>query len=246
MFYQTSRIVANLLLLLTITIPNTVSANSKYIDYVNATFYVQLNNKLTEGENRLRIKRDGNTYSIDFILDHWMVNASQSAVFESDGCKVHPIKYKSTSKQPFKDKQNQTISFNWNTNKAKYKSDDGNKSFELNSPTYDPISLFFEARCELMKGRKEFSYNVIRKGSLKTQNFRVVGSETINTDQGEYETLIVERVRSNKKRRTRLYVAPELGYLIVRIEHQESSLLKLVATLKSLEYKFIEGSKNND
>ena len=67
----------------------------------------------------------------------------------------------------------------------------------------------------------------------------MVGIETVETGQGQVDALVIERERESKSRQTRLYVAPSLDYLLVKIEHQESRLLKIVATLKSMDYQLI-------
>lgn len=88
-----------------------------------------------------------------------------------------------------------------------------------------------------MAGKTQFSYPVIHKGKQKTHTYRVVGQEKVDTGQGTVNALIVERQRSSKNRKTRLYVAPELDYLLVKIEHQESRLATISASLKKMEYQ---------
>src|SRR5699024_2657349 len=42
------------------------------IDYAEAVFSVQYGNKETAGENLLDIKSDGDSYEVNFDLDHWI------------------------------------------------------------------------------------------------------------------------------------------------------------------------------
>lgn len=218
-------------------------AHAQSIDFVDAKFSVEYNNTPTDGENLLKIKRDHHRYDVDFELVHWLASASQKATFEMDHCKVRPISYVATSKRPLKEETRQTLEFDWAHKKAEYKSKDEQKSFNLDSAVYDPISFFFEARCDLMAGKKQFAYPLINKGRQKTQTYKVVGTQVVKTGLGDFEALIVERVRGSKKRQTRLYVAPGLDYLLVKIEHQEGRLLNVVATLKSMDYQLTDSSK---
>lgn len=215
-------------------------AQAQDINYVNANFSVMYNNQATQGQNRLNIQRDNTTYRIDFALDHWMLSASQKATFEMEQCHVQPISYVTVNKRPFKQETTQTLEFDWSQDKAEYRSDDEEKTFDLDARVYDPISFFFEARCGLIAGKKEFVYPLIRNGSRTTHTYKVVGTETVETGQGPVDALVVERERSSQKRRTRLYVAPELGYLLVKIEHQESRLVRIDATLQDMEYELSE------
>lgn len=209
------------------------------INYVNARFSVEYNNQPTQGENRLNIQRNNQNYEIDFVLDHWMLSASQKAIFKMEQCQVQPISYVAVNKRPLKGKAVQTLEFDREQKKVEYHSEDGQKTFDLNEQLYDPISFFFEARCGLMKGKKEFTYPLIRKGSKTTHTYKVIGKEMVNTGDGQVEALVVQRERSSTKRHTRLYVAPEFDYLLVKIEHREGRMVNLVATLEEMDYELV-------
>lgn len=213
--------------------------HAKNIDYVKATFAVEYNNKPTQGENRLEIQRDQDRYSVHFELDHWLSSATQTASFTMNDCEVKPDSYTALNKQPLKNQVSQQLTFDWLTKTATYESEGKQDSFALGQALYDPLSFFFEARCDLIAGKTEFSYPLIYKGKRKIHNYKVVDTQVISTPQGEFKALVVERERSNKNRQTRLYVAPELDYLLVRIEHQESRLIKVVATLKQMDYQML-------
>lgn len=208
------------------------------LDYVDAVFSVDYNGKDTAGENTLRIRRDGDNYTVDFNLDHWLLQSRQHAEFAMQDCQVRPLFYSDTNKRPFKKEEEQQVRFDWSQHEATFVSPEDTKQFTLdeNDRLFDPLSFFFEARCAVIGGAQSFQYPVIRKGNSKSQEYRIVDKETVATPLGDFEALVVERVRENPKRQTRLYVAPELDYLLVKIEHQESPMLKIVATLKEMDY----------
>ena len=214
------------------------------LDRVDAIYSIEYNGNSGQGKNHLRIQRDQNHYTVNFEVDHLLSNAQQQAHFELNNCKVTPLSYRSTAKAPFKKEQKQQLDFDWVTHQAHYSSTDEQKDFALAPILYDPLSFFFEARCELMAGQHEFSYPLIYKGRQKTHTYQVVGTEQINTGMGTLEALVVERQRSNPKRQTRLYVAPELGYLPIKIEHQESRLLNFSAVLDHMEYQLVAPKKD--
>lgn len=215
-------------------------AQAQTIDYVNAIFSVEYNNQLTQGENRLNIQRDDTTYEVDFVLDHWLLSARQTATFDMEQCKVEPASYVAVNKRPFKQETTETLQFDRSQNTAEYRSEDEQKTFDVSERLYDPISLFFEARCELMQGKKDFSYPLIRKGNKTTHVYKVTGTETVETGEGPVEAMVVERERRSTKRHTRLYVAPELDYLLVKIEHREGRMVNIVATLQDLDYELVQ------
>lgn len=209
------------------------------LDYVDATFSVYINNKKAHGENHLVIRHDGPRYRIAFDFEHSLLTVKQEAEFHMRDCVVEPASYRDTTAPALGKTRQQTLTFDQKHKKAVYKSEDQEKQFALDRPLYDPISLFFEARCELMRGKQEFSYPVIRKGSQKTQHFKVTGKQTVETGTGSIDTLVVERKRRSKKRLTRFYVAPELDYLLVMIEHRESRLMTITAKLDQMDYQLV-------
>lgn len=210
---------------------------AQQIDFVNADFSVRYNGKMTDGKNHLYIKRQADNYTIDFTLDHWLTSVKQSASFDMKNCQVKPSTYQSTSKRSLSSPTTEQLRFYWEQHVVDYRHNDLQDELQLDHALYDPISFFFEARCQLMAGQTTFSFPVIHKGKPKTHHYRVIGEQTIETGLGTYQSLIIERQRSSKSRKTRLYVAPELDYLLVKIEHQESRLAKIEATLETMDYK---------
>ena len=219
------------------------SVHAQNIDYLEASFTLEYNNKITESENRLKIQHSQNQYDITFEFDHWLLSANQKARFEMNQCDVRPQSYVATNKLPFKDATSETLLFDWNDKKANYNGRGEQKTFNLETALYDPMSFFFMARCDLIAGKKQFTHALIHKGNKKDHTYKVVGTEIVETGQGNVEALIVERVRDSNKRQTRFYVAPSLDYLLVKIQHQEGWLLTIAATLKSMDYKLVNTLK---
>src|SRR5699024_1884227 len=230
------------ILLMASLLATTEQAIAQQIDTVDAEFAVKVNNKKAYGKNTLKIKQEDGNYRINFALEHRLFSFNQEAHFTSGSdCKVTPIDYKETTRRVFGGKEEtQYLNFDWENQVARYQDNDEEKEFSLEEKLYDPISFFFEARCALIQGDKELAFPLIRKGDKKTQRYRVTGTETIETALGNYEALVVERQRKSKKRQTRLYVAPELGYLLVKIEHRENRLLSVTAVLEKMDYSFID------
>ena len=212
-------------------------ASSQQLDYVKAEFSVYINNKKAHGDNHLNISHEQNRYRIDFDFEHSLLSVRQEAKFDMQDCEVRPVSYRDLTRPAIGRERHYKLDFDYDRGKASYKGPGKQKEFDLDSRLYDPISLFFEARCELMQGNDAFAYPVIRKGSQKTQHFEVTGKKTIETGQGDVETLVVERRRRNNKRKTLFYVAPDLDYLLIMIEHRESRLMTITARLEHMDYR---------
>lgn len=216
----------------------TAGAQQTQIDYVDAVFAVSYNNAAAGGTAKLTIRHRQDNYDVSFNLKHSLLDASQQASFSDKSCQITPQSYRATTRPALKSNSEESLNFNWtNQTATRQHSKDGNANFRLNQHYYDPMSLYFKARCDLMAGKKQLSYPLIYKGKEGTQKYQVIGTEMVKTGMGEFEALVVQRQRSNKNRRTSFYVAPALDYLIVKIEHRESSLATITMTLKSMDYK---------
>lgn len=208
------------------------------IDYVDAVFDVSYNSTSSSSDAHLTINNNGGNFRANFVIEHTLLDTAQSAQFSNNQCSITPQSYTSTAKAAFRSKTTESLSFNWPAKTAtRHHNKDGNVSFTLDQQLYDPMSLFFKARCDLIAGKTQLSYPLIHKGKEKTHRYNVIGTEVVKTGMGKYEALVVQRQRSNPDRRTTFYVAPALDYLIVKIHHRENSLANVSMTLKSMDYK---------
>ncbi|MDY3331240.1 MAG: DUF3108 domain-containing protein [Pelistega sp.] len=215
------------------------TAQAQNIDYIDATFAIGYNGNMGNSQGKLKVQRQQNTYDATFSAEHTLLDITQKARFSMQQCSVTPSSYSNDARPAIKSNVKENINFNWGKKQANYtKNSEENKSFSLAKSTlYDPLSFFFEARCDLMAGKKRFTYPIIYKGNERQHTYAVVGKEVVKTGLGDVEALIVERVRDSKSRQTRFFVAPSLDYMLVKIEHRESALAKASATLQSMNYK---------
>ncbi|NLB31858.1 MAG: DUF3108 domain-containing protein [Alcaligenaceae bacterium] len=234
---KTNKIWTQALLIFTLALSSTASAQSE-IDYVDAIFAVSYNNTSSSSNAYLKIQNNSGEYDARFSLEHTLLDTSQGAKFNLQSCHITPQSYSSTTSPALRSTTRESLNFNW-TNKtaARHHSKDGDMSFNLQQHLYDPMSLFFKARCDLIAGKKNLSYPLIYKGKESKHQYNVIGTETVKTGMGEFEALVVQRQRNNPDRRTTFFVAPALDYLIVKITHRENSMTNISMTLKSMSYK---------
>lgn len=214
------------------------AAQAQDIDYINATFSVGYNSSSGDGNSRLTVQRNGSAYDAVFAAEHVLMDITQKARFSMNQCQVKPESYSNSANPAFKSRVKEDIVFNWGQKQALYSNNSKEKkSFSLSKALYDPLSFFFEARCDLMAGKTRITYPLIYKGNERDHTYVVTGKQVVKTGIGDIEALVVQRERSNKNRITRFYVAPSLDYMLVKIEHRESALAQASATLQSLDYK---------
>ncbi|MFZ5698960.1 MAG: DUF3108 domain-containing protein, partial [Pseudomonadota bacterium] len=112
----------------------------------------------------------------------------------------------------------------------------GPVSFAFTSDTTDELALTYAARCQLLQGAAQVTFNVATTTGMKQLTYRIDGHETLKTPYGKLDTVRIVRVREQgDKRRTLLWVAPALDYIMVKLEHVEKLGVRGTVVLKSLE-----------
>ncbi|AQS36364.1 Protein of unknown function (DUF3108) [Shewanella psychrophila] len=101
---------------------------------------------------------------------------------------------------------------------------------------YDPLMVQLQFRLDLTQGKENLHYAMVKEGEVDEYDFRIIGKERMNIESGSYETIKVEVVRDSKKRQTFFWMAPDLGYLPVRLTHFEKGSKQL--DIKLLNYHF--------
>jgi hypothetical protein len=77
---------------------------------------------------------------------------------------------------------------------------------------------------DVAAGKKSMSYQVVDGNEVDTYDFRVLGSEKVDTKAGKIDAIKVERVRdpTQNKRITVLWFAKDWDYLLVRLQQVET------------------------
>jgi hypothetical protein len=77
---------------------------------------------------------------------------------------------------------------------------------------------------DVAAGKKSMSYQVVDDGEVDTYDFRVLGSEKVDTKAGQIDAIKVERVRdpTQSKRITVMWFAKDWDYLLVRLQQVET------------------------
>ncbi|ATG74833.1 DUF3108 domain-containing protein [Zobellella denitrificans] len=210
------------------------------IEQLRAEFNVLLNGDQTRGVNTLAIDRNKERYHVHFALQHWLLDVDQRSSFDWEDCTARPdtFNYKASAMGV---RREERLVFDQQTDMVLYQDRKGDQLLSAEGGAFDPVSFFFEARCDLMAGKTELTYPVVRDGEIKSTTFKVVGEEAVRTGVGTFDTLVVERDRGDSKRKTRFWVAPELDYLLVQISHEENRQLAVTVTLDKLSYSLVDG-----
>jgi len=123
--------------------------------------------------------------------------------------------------------------FDWKTMTVKNHVEGDDWKMQIPPATLDKLAPTLGMMLELGKGTTDATFNIADGGKLKEYRFRVVDKETITVPAGVFDTVKLTKIRSNKKRETYIWCAPELNYLPVRIWQREKDGAEYQSDLES-------------
>ena len=80
------------------------------------------------------------------------------------------------------------------------------------------------------------NYTVVDGKQVKNYQFKVVGTETLETPIGQLTTVKVARVRENNARETIFWLSPEHDFLLVQLRQSEPDGSGFELYLQDLEH----------
>ena len=88
---------------------------------------------------------------------------------------------------------------------------------------FDPLNVQIQIRKNVIAGLKEFSLMLpdLKTGAIEANNYKVVNNGSFEVDGTIYPCIIVERIRLQDNRTTRYFLAPDLDYLIIKVEDED-------------------------
>lgn len=118
-------------------------------------------------------------------------------------------------------KRSETQTFDWAKKQAIYMKKGSPVTTGIELGVLDLPTHYLQLRRDLHAGRKKFEYELIRRGQRRTYAYRWLGKEHVNTSVGELETDMFVLERDDQKRQTKLWLASNWGYLLVKLEQTE-------------------------
>jgi hypothetical protein len=121
------------------------------------------------------------------------------------------------------EEERESIVFDWSRNKASMTWDKQSREMDISPDTLDRLTLELRAVMDIRSEARQYEYQVAGKGRVKTRRFVPAGVERIELPAGSFDSFKYRLVRDDSKRRsTMFWLAEELGYLPVRMEHHDN------------------------
>jgi hypothetical protein len=121
------------------------------------------------------------------------------------------------------EEKRESIVFDWSRNKASMTWDNQSREMGISPNTLDRLTVELSAVMDIRSAARPYEYQVAGKGRVKTRRFVPAGVERIELPAGSFVSLKYRLVRDDSNRRsTMFWLAEELGYLPVRMEHHDN------------------------
>ncbi len=158
----------------------------------------------------------------------------ESTTFLSDGA-LSPLAYRFQDGSR-KGKKNMHIDFDHSQGQATSLYQGDTYELPLDDSTLDRLLVMLAMMRDAAEGTIAEGYQVADKREVKTYYLEGPESEMVETPAGTFDTLHFTRLREGSSRVMEMWLAPELGYLPVRMRHtkegDETARLELTATSK--------------
>lgn len=177
-------------------------------------FNVTVTNRLT--------KISDTEYDLLFKADAMIGSVTETSRMEwvKDKKTMRPLHY-TYNRTGLGKKRKADLKFDWSDKSVINNVNNSRWQMNIVDNVQDKLSYQVQLAQELSAGKKDFIYQIADGGELKEYRFEVIGEEILETPLGKVNTLKVKRSRSNNKRITYAWVAPDWHYLLVRLQQQE-------------------------
>ena len=105
------------------------------------------------------------------------------------------------------------------------------KELDYETDIIDGLTMQLQMMLDLQRGIERPSYRIVDFNRLKTYEFSLAGTEVLNIQDRDYESIILQVVRNNERRKTQMWFAPERNYLPLQMVHFSKGKKKFNAHL---------------
>lgn len=139
------------------------------------------------------------------------------------------------------------IAFDWNDGIVQSTRRGRTSRMSVPVDTLDKLGYMLVLMEDLKAGKRSVRYHIADgKNRMKVYKLKVVGEERMTTALGTVGVLKIVRERKDDDRETTIWVAPELDFMPVRIEHRERDDESVTISIRSLSRRSVTGTGGAD
>lgn len=204
-----------------------------------ATYISQWDMGISFSANAVReLKRNGDQWRLSLDAKAMIASLNEYSDFTiQNDRQVRPEHYE-YHRTVLGSKKDAVLQFNWQTGTVL--NDVKKKPWVMDTPpgTQDNLSYQMQLRLDLASGKESLGYSVADGGKLKSYAFKRVGHDVVQTALGSVNAVKIQRDRGpNSKRQTYIWLAPELDFMLVKLQQVEKSGKEYSLLLDKLEFQ---------
>lgn len=136
-------------------------------------------------------------------------------------------------------------SFDWQQDLAIATIENASNELSLSGNTLDELSMYTLIKHELSQGKTDIYFDVIDKDIVEEYHYRLVGEEILSLKSGEFEALMVERVRDNSERLTQLWFAKNQSMLMLKLYQRDPDGDEFEITMRDAQINGLDVTPDN-
>lgn len=150
--------------------------------------------------------------------------------------RLRPLRYSYIHKHSKKDRD-VTLQFDWSERQVANTAKGHTWTMPVPEGTLDKFTVRLAVMRDLAAGTQPpLEYDIADGGKLKHWRFALLGRERVETPAGVFEAVKLQRLRERDvDRETYMWCAPELGYMLVRLEHIDEDGARYHLELEGIE-----------
>ncbi len=127
------------------------------------------------------------------------------------------------------------ISYDWDAGIAASSNNDQSSSIKLVSGVMDELSHQFALRLQIQRGETEnLEFQLIDDDEIAVNRYRLLGKEILNTTLGRLNSTQLELQQAEgSQRTTKIWLADDWQYLLIKIEQEDQSGLHIKLELEN-------------
>lgn len=207
---------------------------------------------ISAGSSQHELKKVGpNTYAGESISKPYLTivpfGNSERSEFTVEDSVIKPIRYDFMTEEKGKTIIG-FVDFDWVKHALLKSIQNGEERNEpLADGIQDRITYTLQLRLDLLNNKKDnLTYTVIEPKKIKQYTFHIIGDEKITTPMGTFNTVKLETVNEKGDRKTQIWLAKDLDYLLIRLVQYRDDSLDTEAILKTLKVISPKGKNTSE
>jgi hypothetical protein len=147
---------------------------------------------------------------------------------------VQPLSYKGDDGTG-SNKNSVDVSYDWNTHHIAGVYEGSVVDLPLMPDVQDDSSVQIALMAALLRGRTPDRFSVLDKNRVREYQYRKEGEETLTTALGDVPTVIYASQRANSPHVNRYWLAPDRGYIPMRVQQKRGDDVQWTMEIRSLE-----------